>query len=855
MSDAAASDSAHYRIRREAGSLRAWFANQRWAQQFEENWRTKRWFRRVGYGVIAFLILWLVFWLSVLRNLPSTDKLLTYQPQLPTMVRGIDGGIVYSYARERRVQLRYVDFPEQLKNAYISSEDKTFWSHGGVDYTGVIGAVFDYVSKLGSGERAKGGSTITQQVAKNILIGNEYSVTRKLKEMILARRIEGVLSKQQILELYLNEIPLGRQSFGVQAASRAYFGKDVGELQLHEAAFLAILPRAPETYGRPQHAERAIERRNWALDQMVKNGHATAAQAAAAKAMPLEFIPRRAEVYNADAGYFMEEVRQRLIAKYGETAEDGPLSVYAGGLWVRTSLDPELQKATKEALRAGLIRYHGSRGWAGPIDRINLAGGKWQRELAALNRSIDYQDWRVGAVTARDGTQATIGFADGTTAPLIGLPDAMRAGDVIAASPSGRAWAVRTIPEVSGGMLVQDPRTGRVLAMQGGFDPGLGSFNRATQALRQPGSTIKPFVYSTGLDFGMTPASMVLDGEYCVYQGARFGKKCFRNFGGGGGSGNHTMRWGLEQSRNLMTVRIAADSGMENVSKTIERVGIGSYKPYLAYALGAGDTTVLQMVNAYSALANNGVQFSASLIDFVQDRTGKVIWRADTRRCDKCNMAEWDGKAMPRFNPVGKQVMDPRTAYQTVHMLEGVVTRGTAVTLRDLKIPLFGKTGTTTGPTNVWFVGGSPDFVAGVYLGFDKPRSLGGYAQGGSIAAPIFKQMVQLTRNRWNSQLFVAPPDIHLVKIDRISGKKVFAGSPGDDPKSSLIWEAFKADTEPKRSTRQEELTAARDALLASIRKGAQAKSRPAAAKAETEGSDAPLVEPSIAADTVVAGT
>jgi penicillin-binding protein 1A len=855
MSEAANSDSIHYRIRRDAGNLREWFVNHDLVGQFRENWRTKRWFRRAGYGVIALLVLWLVFWLAVLRNLPSTDKLLTYQPQLPTMVRGIDGGIVYSYARERRVQLRYVDFPEQLKNAYISAEDKTFWTHGGVDYTGLIGAVFDFVSKLGSGERAKGGSTITQQVAKNILIGNEYSVTRKLKEMILARRIEGVLTKQQILELYLNEIPLGRQSFGVQAASRAYFGKDVGELQLHEAAFLAILPRAPETYGRPQHAARAIERRNWALDQMVKNGHATPAQVAAAKAMPLEFIPRRAEAYNADAGYFMEEVRQRLIAKYGETAEDGPLSVYAGGLWVRTSLDPQLQKATQDALRNGLLRYHGSRGWAGPINKINLSGGKWQRELIALNRSINYQNWRVGAVTARSGAQATIGFADGSTAPLIGLPDALRAGDVIAAAPSGRAWAVRTIPEVSGGMLVQDPKSGRVLAIQGGFDAGLGSFNRATQAMRQPGSTIKPFVYATGLDFGMTPSTMVLDGQFCVWSGAKIGRKCFQNFGGGGGSGNHTMRWGLEQSRNLMTVRIASDSGMENVSKTIDRVGIGKYKPYLAYALGAGDTTVLQMVNAYSALANNGIQFSASLIDFVQDRSGKVIWRADTRRCEKCNMAEWDGKAMPRLAPVGKQVMDPRTAYQTVHMLEGVVTRGTAVTLRDLKVPLFGKTGTTTGPTNVWFVGGSTDYVAGVYLGYDKPRSLGGYAQGGSIAAPIFKQMVQFSRNRWGNQPFVAPADVHLVKVDRISGKKVFSGTPGDDPKSSLIWEAFKADTEPKRSTRSEELTAARDALLASIRKGAQAKARPARARAEPEPSEAPQAEPSIAADPSVAGT
>jgi penicillin-binding protein 1A len=318
----------------------------------------------------------------------------------------------------------------------------------------------------------------------------------------------------------------------------------------------------------------------------------------------------------------------------------------------------------------------------------------------------------------------------------------------------------------------------------------------------------------------MTPASMILDGTFCVYQGARFGKKCFTNFGGAGGSGNHTMRWGLEQSRNLMTVRIANDAGMENVVKTIDRVGIGKYDPYLSFALGAGDTTVLQMVNAYSALANHGVQYPASLIDYVQARTGKVIWRADTRRCTGCNMAQWDGKPMPRLTPRGKQVMDARSAYQTVHMLEGVITRGTAVGLRDLGLPIFGKTGTTTGPTNVWFIGGSQRFMAGVYIGYDQPRSLGGYAQGGTFAAPIVKQLIQATKPRWSRLPSTAPADVHMVKIDRITGKRAFAGTPGDDPKTSLIWEAFKADTEPKRSTQLDEFEARRDALVASLRRG-----------------------------------
>ncbi|MEQ1540629.1 MAG: transglycosylase domain-containing protein [Novosphingobium sp.] len=864
MPDSQEPESIRLRIRREAGGLlgrlreatapllaglrdhRAWH----WAS---ERWATSRWFRFGGYALAGFVALNLLLWIAVTRNLPSADSLLTYQPPLPTMVRGVNGEIVYSYARERRVQLRFVDFPKPLINAYLSAEDKTFWSHGGVDYTGLAGAVIDFATKVGSDERAKGGSTITQQVAKNILLTNEYSVVRKLKEMILARRIESVLTKQQILELYLNEIPLGRQSFGVQAAARAYFNKDVGELQLHEDAFLAILPKAPEKYGRANFAPQAIERRNWVLDQMVKNGAIDAATADQAKAQPLGIVARRAETYDPSTGYFVEEVRRRLIAEYGEKAEDGPNSIYAGGLWVRTSLDPQLQKAAQDALQAGLMRYHAGRGWAGPIAHVDIDPDAWQGQLVTLNKSISYKDWRVGLVLSRAGGQGTIGFADGTTAPLIGLPDAMKSGDVIAAGPAGgKAWSVRAIPSVSGGMAVQDPRSGRVLALQGGFDAGLDSFNRATQAMRQPGSTIKPFVYGTGLDYGMTPASEVLDGKFCVYQGARFGQKCFVNFGGNSaGSGNHTLRWGLEQSRNLMTVRIASEAGMDHVVKQIERVGIGKYPPYLAFALGAGDTTVLQMSNAYSALANNGIQYAASTIDFVQDRNGKVIWRADTRRCNTCNMANWDGKPMPRLASRGKQTIDPRTAYQVVHMLEGVITRGTAVVLKDLNLPLFGKTGTTTGPTNVWFAGGSQNIVSAVYIGYDQPRSLGGYAQGGTFAAPIFKQLVQSTRNRWDTRPFVAPSDVHMVKIDRISGRRVFDGTPSDDPKSSVIWEAFKADAEAKRSTGLEDLAKQRDALIAAMRRGSRVQTGGTAA-AKPDASAAPDAAPSIAPEAAV---
>jgi penicillin-binding protein 1A len=817
------------RIRRDAGGVWAWM---------RAKWRGSRLVRLAGCLFAAFLAVLILAWVLIARDLPSGEELLTYQPPLPTMVRGVDGGIVYSYARERRVQLRFVDFPKPLINAYLSAEDKTFWTHGGVDYTGLVGAVIDYVTKFGSGARAKGGSTITQQVAKNILIGDEYSVTRKLKEMIVARRIEDVLSKQQILELYLNEIPLGRQSFGVQAAARAYFGKDVGQLNLQESAFLAILPKAPEKYGRAKNVQAAIERRNYVLDQMVRNGWATQEAADQAKAAPLGVVPRRVEAYDPSVGYYVEEVRRRLIAKYGEKAENGPHSVYAGGLWVRTSLDTQLQKSAQDSLRAGLLRYSGGRAWSQPIARIDLGRGNWQSQLVLINKTLTYKNWRVGAVIQRSGATGSIGFADGETGGLTGLPDALREGDVIAVERVGaKLYAVRTLPEVSGGMVVEDPRTGRIMAMQGGFDAGLGSFNRATQALRQPGSTIKPFVYATGLDSGMTPATQVVDGTFCVYQGGRLGQKCFRNFGGEGGGGSHTMRWGLEQSRNLMTVRIANDAGMDRVTKTFQRVGIGKYDNYLSFALGAGETTVGQMVNAYAALANNGVQYDATIMDYIQDRNGKVIWRADGRRCPRCNQPRWDGKPMPRLAPRGKQVLDPDTAYQTVHMLEGVITRGTAVVMRDLGLPMFGKTGTTSGPTDVWFVGGVPNLIAGVYLGYDKPRSLGGYAQGGRVAAPMVKQLIQETKPRWSTLPFVAPAGVRMVRIDRVSGKRVFGGTPGDDPKSGIIWEAFKADTEPRRSAKADDFLSRRDEIIATIKRGKQAaaKQRDSAAQASDQ--------------------
>jgi penicillin-binding protein 1A len=784
-----------YKLTRSAGGL--------W-EKLQLYWQRK-WFRRAAYALGLVLLGWLLLWIMVLRNLPDAEALIEYQSPLPTIVRDINGEPFHSYARERRVQLDYADFKPLLIRSYLSAEDKTFFSHGGIDYIGILSAVFDNVFSSG---RSRGASTITQQVAKNLLLTNEYSYTRKIKEAILAYRIEGALTKQQILSLYMNEIALGRQAFGVEAASQAYFGKSADELVLHEMAFLATLPKAPEKYSRDKYADAAMTRRNWVLGEMRSNNWITDAQLAEARAQPLGLIPRQGQQYKNDGGYFAEEIRRQLIERFGETAEKGPYSVYAGGLWVRSSMNASYQELTTKALRDGLLRYEGGRGFSKPIATIPMEDGKWQTRLASSNIGIDYSNWQI-AVSLGGGR---LGFATGETGTLTASPGALRAGDVIAVAPvGGSAYQLRVVPEIGGGMVVQNAINGRVLAMQGGFDSRISSFNRATQAQRQPGSTIKPFVYATALDNGMTPTSIIVDGPFCVYQSAALGKKCFQNFGGASGAGPQTMRWGLEQSRNLMTVRAANDAGMSNVADTFRTMSIGDYPPYLSFALGAGDTTVLKMTNAYSMLVNHGRELKPTVIDYVQSRDGKVILPAKWKACDGCNTPDWNGKAMPRFRPGGKQIMDPVTAYQVVHMLEGVVQRGTATTLRDLDRPIFGKTGTSSGPTNVWFVGGTPNVVAGVYLGYDQPRNMGGYAQGGSLAAPIFKQFARQAFAGTVALPFTAPNGVRLVRVDRKSGKRVYGGWPDDDPKGAVIWEAFKAETEPKRSIRQDEMAARGD--------------------------------------------
>ncbi|MFC3713181.1 penicillin-binding protein 1A [Sphingoaurantiacus capsulatus] len=763
-----------------------------------------------GLGLIAGIALYI--WL--VQGLPSASELAEYEPPLPTHVRAIDGSAMHTFARERRVFVPYPEIPRPLINAFISAEDKTFFTHGGLDYPGIAQAVLTNLSNSG---RPVGASTITQQVAKNLLLTSEVSYIRKGREAILAKRIEDAFTKEEIIELYLNQIFLGRNAYGIEAASQAYFNKSVDKLTIPEMAYLAVLPKAPSNYNPVRHLERATNRRNWVLRQMAENGYISDAQMREAQATPLLAV-RPADVKRDRTGsYFLEDVRRELIARYGETAEDSPNSVYAGGLWVRTTINPAMQRAAEYALRDGLVKYDNVRGWRGAQDKIALGDG-WRERLQALNIPVGYDDWRAAVILSNDRRVAQIGFEDGTTGSLprsnapqvlrgVGTPalDVLKPGDVIAVRvlDNNAGYALRQIPEVGGGMVVQDVHTGRVLAMVGGFDSRRSQFNRASQAQRQPGSTFKPFVYATALDNGYTPASIINDAPFCVFQTKLLGNKCFRNFTGGY-AGPQTMRWGIEQSRNLMTVRAASNVGMDKIVANAKDWGIGTYDPVLSMALGAGETTVLKMTNAFGMLANGGKRITPILIDQIQDRRGKTIFRADARPCEGCNSADWLGEAMPRPGDVRKQAMDARTAYQMVHILEGVVQRGTATVLRDLDRPLFGKTGTTNGPTNVWFVGGTADVVAGVYIGYDQPRDMGNWAQGGRIAAPIFKDFAIAALKDAPKNEFRVPPGIRLVRIDRRSGRRVYDVFPTnlDDTKPSVIWEAFKPESEPRRLAR-----------------------------------------------------
>ena len=753
------------------------------------------------------------------KELPDYEQLAKYEPPIMTRLHANDGRLIAEYAKERRLFLPIQAIPQRLIQAVTSAEDKNFYEHGGLDFAGIARAALSNFQN--QGRRPQGASTITQQVAKNFLLTNRQDYERKIKEALLALRIEQTYSKDRILELYLNEIYLGLGAYGVGAAALVYFDKSVSELTLAEAAYLAALPKAPNNYHPFRYPERAIERRNWVIDRMVENGYATAEEGAAAKKSALDVDPRPTGNQLPASEYFNEEVRRVLYERYGEKG------LYEGGLSVRTTLDPQLQLIARKSLSDGLVRYDEARGWRGPLREIDPRGD-WGLALADIPAYTDVRPWRLAVVLDAGAAQASIGLQPGRdksgavtreretgTLSLEGVRWAMWAkgpeqgravktvsqvvkpGDVIYVEPAKEGsseYRLRQIPDISGGLVAMDPYTGSVLALAGGFSFDESQFNRATQALRQPGSSFKPFIYAAALDNGYTPSSVVLDGPIEIDQGPGIGiwrpenyaKKFY---------GPQTLRFGIEKSRNVMTVRLAQDMGMPIISEYARRFGVmEDLPPYLSMALGAGETTVLRMTAAYAMFANGGKRVTPSVIDRIQDRTGKTIYRHDDRQCLGCTATAWAGQDEPKLVDGREQVLDPMTAYQITSMMEGVVLRGTGTAVRAVGKPIAGKTGTTNDYKDAWFVGFSPDLVVGVYLGYDKPHSLGSGETGGSVAAPVFTEFMKAALADKPATPFRVPPGIKLIRINPTSGMRASAG----DPK--VILEAFKPGTAPADS-------------------------------------------------------
>jgi penicillin-binding protein 1A len=760
------------------------------------------------------------------KDLPEYSQLQDYEPPVMTRVHASDGSLLGEYSKERRLYLPIQAVPKLVINAFLAAEDKNFYEHGGIDYFGMARAALAYAQNFGSNKRPQGASTITQQVAKNFLLTNEVSFTRKIKEALLAMRIERAYSKDKILELYLNEIYLGLGAYGIAAASLVYFDKSVNELTVAEAAYLAALPKAPSTLHPVKNHDRAIERRNYVIDRLLENGWIKQADADNARKDPL-IVTNRANGAHTFAGeYFAEEVRRDLFERYGEK------KLYEGGLSVRTTLDPKLQVIARKTMANGLVTYDEAQGWRGAMSKLDISGD-WGVKLADVKSLADIAPWRMAVVLESNDQSARIGFQPGrelggavnkerqtglitidgvkwakaTSGPTRGraptkVSQVLSPGDVIYADPliakDGNAvegeYRLRQLPEVSGAMVAMDPLTGRVLAMVGGFSFDQSQFNRATQAYRQPGSSFKPIVYSSALDNGYTPSTVVVDAPIEIDQGQGSGVWRPENYSKEKYYGPQTLRNALRLSLNTVTVRLAQDIGMPLIGEYAKRFGVYDELPnYLSYALGAGETTVMRMVTAYSMFDNGGRRVKPTLIDRIQDRYGHTIYKHDTRECRGCDAPEgWKNQPEPQLIDHREQVLDSMTAYQITSMMEGVVQAGTATVMREVGKPIAGKTGTTNDQKDAWFIGFSPDLVIGVYMGYDKPRNLGRTATGGHLAAPIARDFMKLALSDKPAVPFRVPAGIKLVRVDSKTGMRA---GPGDTGKTIL--EAFKPGTAP----------------------------------------------------------
>ena len=756
----------------------------------------------VGAGTLAFLLY------KYGKGLPDYGQLANYKPPVVTRVHSGDGRLIAEYAKERRVFIPVSVMPKLLIKAFLSSEDKNFFEHSGVDPVSLMNAAINNLLNFYKNKRPRGASTITQQVAKNFLLSNELSLERKIKEAILAFRIEKAFSKNRILELYLNEIYLGMGSYGVAAAALNYFDKSLDELTVEEAAYLAALPKAPNNYHPVRKRGAAIARRNWVIQKMHENGFISETTMKLAQSIELKTKPR-SETEFVDAKYFVEDVRRKLISKFGSTR------LYGGGLSVRTSVDPALQKIADQALQRGLIKYDRRHGWRKPIATIDV-GPDWDKRLSEIEKPKGVlPGWKVAVVLDVGIDSAKLGLRSGEIGFLeninigwkhewrknqkIGrrlkqLSDFMDRGSVVLVEMVDKhksLYKLRQIPQVNGALIALDPHTGRVLAMTGGWSFESSEFNRATQAFRQPGSAFKPFVYLAALDRGYSPATRILDAPFVIDQGPGLGKwkpaNYTRKF-----YGPSAMRIGIEKSRNLMTVRLARTIGMKAVAKYAHKFDIMANMPeQLSMSLGAGETTLMKLTAAYAMLVNGGKRIKPTFIDRIQDRNGKTIFRQDERTCSACNAKFQSRSLVPQVPDLRAQVVSSTSAYQMVRMLEGVVTRGTGRRIAEIKKPLAGKTGTTNSNFDTWFIGFTPDLAVGVYVGFDKPRTLGPRDTGSNVAAPIFKSFMEQALSGVPVTPFRAPPGILHVRIDPSTGNLATKRS------SKTITEVFKAGNEP----------------------------------------------------------
>lgn len=763
-------------------------------------------------------------------DLPDYRQLADYRPPTVTRVYAGDGRLMAEYAEEKRVFVPVEAIPKRLIQAFLAAEDKNFYSHPGIDVLSIVRAAITNIERLIDDRRPVGGSTITQQVAKNFLLTNDVTLERKIKEAVLAFRIEQAFTKDEILELYLNQIYLGVGSYGVAAAALNYFDKSLDELSTAEAAFLAGLPKAPSWYHPVRQPEAAKGRRDWVIGRMESLGYIDAEEARQARAEPL-MMRRRAPTEIAVAEYFTEEVRRKLVEQHGEAF------LYEGGLSIQTTMSPRLQNLADRALVDGLIAYDRRHGWRGPAATLELTEG-WQSRLVEVDQTGGLERWQLAAVLELGPDGATIGFPDGTVGslpleeltwarsadedgnlgPQITQPDQVLApGDVVWVEPIEEApqteaaqteaaeggagadgqierpkpYTLRQPPEVEGAVVAMNPHTGRVLAISGGFSFERSVFNRATQALRQPGSALKPFVYLAGLASGLTPSSIFLDAPIVVDQGPGLGKWKPVNYSNRF-YGPSTLRLGLEKSRNVMTVRLAQAIGMDRVVDMATRFGIGEgLGPNLASALGANEVTLLSLTTAYAMLVNGGKRIEPALIERIQDRRGETVMRRDERDCPACQDVVWEGQPTPILADERPQVIEPALAYQMVNLLHGVVERGTGRRALAIGKPIAGKTGTSDDSRDAWFIGFTPDLVVGVYVGFDQPKSLGRIEQGASAALPIFVEFMTAALADQPATPFRVPPGVRLVRVDAETGLL-----PGPDT-GTVILEAFLPGTEP----------------------------------------------------------